>query len=169
MSVATASKRLVAALKENHVRVVFAESCTAGLVAASLARHAGISEFHCGSAVTYRNETKINWLGVSPSAIAEFTEVSEAVARQMAIGVLANTPEAAVAASVTGHLGPNAPGELDGVIFIGLAERENGKSKSINVRRVKLQNTSRLSRQREAAEYVLDTLSEFVSLANGKT
>ncbi len=160
MSVASAAKRLARVLKEKNVRVVFAESCTAGSVAAALYRHPGISEYLCGSAVTYRCETKIGWLGVARHVIEKHTAVSETVARQMAIGVLRTTDEADIAASVTGHLGPHAPVELDGVIYVGVARRKNGKVMPIGVHRFVLQTSTRLARQREAAELVLTTLRE---------
>ena len=44
--------------------LVLAESCTGGLAAAALATIPGISRWFCGSAVTYRDQTKIDWLAV---------------------------------------------------------------------------------------------------------
>src|SRR5580658_9124836 len=94
-------------LSQLRMRLVFAESCTGGLAAASLARIPGISEFLCGSAVVYRLDTKMRWLEVPESMLIDVGPVSEPVARSMAEGVLAKTPEADLSASVTGHLGPN--------------------------------------------------------------
>lgn len=111
-------------LMAQRTRIVFAESCTAGLISAVLARVPGISEFHCGSAVVYRLETKSRWLGVPEALLVDPGPVSEAVARAMAVGVLDRTPEATVAAAITGHLGPGAPPEQDGLIYIGLARRD---------------------------------------------
>lgn len=110
-------------LQQSGRRVVFAESCTGGLVAAALARVPGISDFLCGSAVAYRLDTKSRWLGVPEAMLADPGPVSEVVARAMAFGVLGRTPEADLAASITGHLGPDAPGDLDGLIFVGIARR----------------------------------------------
>jgi PncC family amidohydrolase len=110
-------------LKSTGTTIVFAESCTAGLVSASLARVAGISQFHCGSAVVYQPETKTGWLGISPNLLADPGPVSEQVAREMAVGVLQRTPAARLAASITGHLGPQAPADQDGLIYIGIAMR----------------------------------------------
>lgn len=110
-------------LSQSRTRIVFAESCTAGLVSASLARVAGISEFHCGSAVVYRYDTKTQWLGIPPEMLRDPGPVSESVARAMAVGVLERTPEAGFAAAITGHLGPNAPSDQDGLIYIGIARR----------------------------------------------
>jgi PncC family amidohydrolase len=157
------AQSLAAALCQRQVRVVFAESCTAGLVSASLARVPGVSEWHCGSAVTYRDATKQAWLDVPPATIAAHTAVSEAVAERMAVGVLEKTPEADFAASVTGHLGPDAPPEFDGVIYIGIARRDQaGAAQPIFVRRAQLSETSRVPRQEEAAGLVLQQLLETI-------
>ncbi|MBI1344779.1 nicotinamide-nucleotide amidohydrolase family protein [bacterium] len=112
-------------LSHQNCRIVFAESCTAGLVSATLSRISGISEWHCGSAVTYRNDTKHQWLGVSNELLNPPGPgpVSQEVAQAMALGVLNRTPEADLSASITGHLGPNAPIEQDGLIWIAVARR----------------------------------------------
>lgn len=110
-------------LRQTSQRIVFAESCTGGLVSASLARVPGISDFLCGSAVVYRLDTKSRWLGISESLLRDPGPVSEVVAREMAVGCLSSTPEADFAVSITGHLGPGAPANLDGLILIGIARR----------------------------------------------
>ena len=106
-----------------QVKIVFAESCTGGLISASLARAPGISDVHCGSAVVYRLDTKSQWLGVPAPMLLEPGPVSQLVAEAMATGVLERTPEADIAASITGHLGPNAPDSQDGLVFVGIAIR----------------------------------------------
>ena len=106
-----------------QVKIVFSESCTGGLISASLARVPGISEVHCGSAVVYRLDTKTRWLGVPESMLIEQGPVSEPVAEAMASEVLERTPEAEIGASITGHLGPNAPDLQDGLVFVGVAIR----------------------------------------------
>ena len=153
-------RRVATLLADSDQRVVFAESCTAGLVSASLARVPGISRYLCGSAVTYREDRKARWLGVSGSALEEHTAVSEVVTTSMARGVLANTPEANLAASVTGHLGPNAPIGQDGHVFVAVAIRsgENSDIAFPIVSEYRVQAGDRLSRQREAVLLVLACL-----------
>ncbi|WP_010584882.1 CinA family protein [Schlesneria paludicola] len=111
------------ALAHQKKRIVFAESCTAGLVSATLGRIPGISEYLCGSAVVYRLDTKTQWLGVPESMLLNPGPVSEPVALAMALGVLSRTPEADLAAAVTGHLGPNAPTAQDGLVFLSIVDR----------------------------------------------
>ena len=106
-------------------KLVIAESCTGGLVATSLTSLPGISEFFCGSAVVYRWDTKMKWLGVKPETLEKYTDVSVEAAREMALGVLKQTPEASMAASITGHLGPDAPQMQDGMICVAVAVRNS--------------------------------------------
>ncbi len=58
------ARDVLSLLERHHDRIVCAESCTAGLVSATLAAIPGASKFLCGSAVVYRNATKTNWLHV---------------------------------------------------------------------------------------------------------
>ena len=161
-----AAQQAASSLLGTNRRVVFAESCTAGLVSASLAQVAGISAHHCGSAVTYRNDTKHCWLGVQQSTLDEHTAVSAPVAEQMALGALIRTPEASLSLSITGHLGPQAPEGYDGLVFIGVAIRPEGgmtEAGGLEVQpamRVKLDAPERSSRQQEAAARVLLRLAE---------
>jgi PncC family amidohydrolase len=163
---------LADALAQARTRIVFAESCTAGLVAASLAGVPGISAWLCGSAVTYQEKTKSDWLGVTPADLETFTAVSEQVTASMAIGVLAKTTAADLAVAVTGHLGPGAPQSLDGVIFIAAAHRRvpgtrvpagtDKPGQSIARWRFELASNSRVDRQVEATSRVLQVSKQWV-------
>jgi PncC family amidohydrolase len=113
--------------------------------------------------VTYREHTKIDWLGVSADAIAQFGVVSASVARQMACGVLERTVEADVAVSVTGHLGPDAPAELDGVVFIAVAWRDANATQQTLVWEHHLQSPNRFERQQEATTLLLDRAREWIA------
>lgn len=73
----------------------------------------------------------------------------------MALGVLAKTAEADWSAAVTGHLGPDAPSELDGVIYVAVARRLAAEVQLEGEWQEKLLATERASRQREAAMQVL--------------
>ncbi|MBC7855620.1 MAG: nicotinamide-nucleotide amidohydrolase family protein, partial [Pirellulaceae bacterium] len=123
MSIPALVRRVAALLKQKNLKVVFAESCTGGLVAGSLTRVPGISDYHCGGMVVYRNATKQAYLGIPARLLKNPGPVSEVVAREMATRVLKLTPEADLSAAVTGHLGPGAPAELDGVVYMAIAVR----------------------------------------------
>src|SRR5436190_5950076 len=111
------ARQVARLLQQSARKVVFAESCTGGLVSGALTKIPGISSYHCGGMVVYRNETKQAYLGISAALLDDPGPVSRQVAGQMAQRVLEKTPEADVAASVTGHLGPNAPPKQDGLVF----------------------------------------------------
>jgi PncC family amidohydrolase len=171
-----AARLLAELLQQRRLRVVFAESCTGGLISAAMTKIPGISEFHCGSAVVYRVGTKQSWLGIPESLLDNPGPVSRVVAADMAERVLKNTPEADVAASVTGHLGPSAPKRQDGLIFVGIAKRkrQNRKAAAVIVHRHRLAAESppasklsarrlRNRRQLAAAEYVLTRLRTYLA------
>ena len=162
-------KRAADSLRQLGWRVVFAESCTAGLVSAALGSIAGISEHLCGSAVTYRNQTKHDWLEVPQESLDNPGPVSEQVVQLMARGALGSTEEANVALAVTGHLGPAAPSELDGLIHIGVAfhNQLTGQAEKTTFsvsRLVRLKSSQRLPRQQEAAQEVLATLVDVMDI-----
>ena len=157
--------QLAERLSERQLRVVFAESCTGGLVSAEMARVPGISEWLCGSAVTYRCATKSEWLDVSSADMESHTAVSEIVASQMAEGVLAKTSEAGLAISITGHLGPNAPQGFDGLVFVGVARLAPEGGADVHVQRHILKETSRIERQSEAALLVIQAALSALEVA----
>lgn len=144
-------------------KVVFAESCTCGLVAAALGGIPGVSDFHCGSVVTYRESAKMAFLGVDSNVLETYTDVSERVTEQMAVKVLERLPEATWSAAVTGHLGPNAPAEIDGTVFVAIAHR-GPEVRLVGCQKYQLVGSdTRVSRQMEAACRVLDCLREAIS------
>jgi PncC family amidohydrolase len=145
-------------LELGQEKIVFAESCTAGLVAAALAAVPGISQHLCGSMVTYREPSKTAWLGVDSHLLQQFSAVSQPVTDAMALGVLQRTVEASWSAAVTGHLGPGAPAELDGQLFVAVARREPSRpaEKILAQSAVRLHSSSRQGRQTEAAALVLE-------------
>ena len=160
MSIPVLVRRVAALLKQKNLKVVFAESCTGGLVAGSLTQVPGISDYHCGGVVVYRNATKRAYLGISARLLKNPGPVSETIVREMATRVLRLTPEADIAAAVTGHLGPGAPPELDGVVYIAVASRQKDLQRpDVAVFRYQCRTSQkRLSRQKEVVQEVLQQL-----------
>lgn len=102
-----------------------AESCTGGLLAGALTSVAGSSRWFERGWVTYSNEAKEQQLGVVSQTIAHFGAVSEEVARQMAAGVIAETPRATLALTTTGIAGPGGgtAAKPVGLVWFGFARR----------------------------------------------
>ncbi|MBX3441173.1 MAG: CinA family protein [Planctomyces sp.] len=160
---------LIAGLR---LKLALAESCTAGLAAAALGGIPGGSCWLCGSAVVYRTETKMAWLGVDPPHLVppEPDSVGAGTSRALAEALLRTTPEADLAATITGHLGPDAPAELDGRIFVQVLQRADqvAFAEPVNFAdalRLEAQPTGdplefRLLRQMEAAAVLLEAIAE---------
>lgn len=106
------------------LRIVTAESCTGGLVAATLTAIAGSSDVVERGFVTYSNEAKTELLGVPTELVAAAGAVSGPVAQRMAEGALAHSA-ADLAVSITGIAGPGGGSEAKpvGLVWFGLARR----------------------------------------------
>lgn len=116
---------LVAHLAAKGLRVTTAESCTGGLVAASLTNVPGSSHVFEEGIVTYSNNAKIRLLEVRISTLEAHGAVSEEVAREMAQGALTGSG-ADIAISVTGIAGPGGS-ELkpEGRVCFAIAMKAN--------------------------------------------
>ena len=114
----------IARARSHGVRVVTAESCTGGLVAALLTEVAGSSDVLDRGFVTYSNAAKAEAIGVPAELISLHGAVSEPVARAMAEGALAAS-HAQVAVAITGVAGPGG-GSADkpvGLVHFATARR----------------------------------------------
>ncbi len=131
-----AAQRLMKVLQTENKCVVFAESCTAGRIAATLGVLPGISKFLCGGWVVYRNESKAQWLGIDRSMLDDPTmgPVSPQVSQRLAESCLEHAQEADVACAITGDIGPNAAAQTDGQIFCHFLDRSSGRSVSVPLR-----------------------------------
>jgi len=116
------AKAVLEACRAKGIFLVTAESCTGGLIAASLTDIGGSSDVVDRGFVTYSNEAKHEMLGVPMGLIAEHGAVSEEVALAMAAGALARS-RAGIALSVTGIAGPGGGSKEKpvGLVWFGLA------------------------------------------------
>lgn len=123
-SLLTEAKSLLAACRARGLRLATAESCTGGLIVATLTAIAASSDVVDRGFVTYSNEAKHEVLGVPMELIARVGAVSDEVARAMAEGALARC-RADIVVSVTGVAGPGG-GSAEkpvGLVCFGLACR----------------------------------------------
>jgi nicotinamide-nucleotide amidase len=114
-------------LRERHLRLATAESCTGGLIAALLTEIAGSSDVVERGFVTYSNEAKSELVGVPAALIARHGAVSEPVARAMAEGALAHS-HAGIAVAVTGVAGPGGGSAEKPVGLVHVAAARKGGS-----------------------------------------
>ena len=120
-----AAERVLHACRKRKLKVVTAESCTGGLVVATLTAIAGSSDVVDRAFVTYANEAKREMLGVSWDALLGHGAVSDPVARAMAAGALARSG-ADLAVSVTGVAGPGGGTEEKPVGLVHFAAVRTG-------------------------------------------
>jgi len=121
-SLARESRSVIELACERGVAIGTAESCTGGLISASLTAIPGSSTPVMGGVTSYACSVKRDVLGVSQETLDAVGAVSSECARQMAEGarrVLACD----VAVSVTGIAGPGGavPGKPVGTVWFGIA------------------------------------------------
>ena len=115
-------RELVKRLTDQHMSMATAESCTGGLLAASVTSVPGSSACFSYGLVTYSNEAKHKLLHVPENLLATYGAVSSETAIAMAEGLL-DLSLADLAVSITGIAGPDGGSEEKpvGLVYIGLA------------------------------------------------
>jgi nicotinamide-nucleotide amidase len=103
MSVA---RQLANTLQQRQQRLISVESCTGGMVAASLTSLPGSSQWFEGAFVTYRLSAKMQMVGVPEATLEQYGAVSEPTARAMAEGALKHS-SADISVAITGVAGPD--------------------------------------------------------------
>lgn len=113
-------------LYKKKLSISTAESCTGGMVAATLISYPGISDVFKEGAVTYSNEAKMKRLGVKEETLNNFGAVSEETAREMAEGI-AREAKTDIGISTTGIAGPGGGTEEKpvGLVYIGVCIKGN--------------------------------------------
>jgi nicotinamide-nucleotide amidase len=110
-------------LKERHLTIAVAESCTGGLVADRITNVSGSSEYFEQGIITYSNQSKISVLGVPSDLIGQHGAVSRQVAEAMASGIRlkSNTD---IGLSTTGIAGPTGGTQEKpvGLVWIGFSD-----------------------------------------------
>ncbi len=121
-AILTQAEAVLADCRAAGARIATAESCTGGLIAATLTAIAGSSDVVDRGFVTYSNEAKTDLVGVPAELIERHGAVSQPVAEAMAMGALARS-WASMAVAVTGVAGPGggSPEKPVGLVWFGLA------------------------------------------------
>ncbi len=119
-----AARALLDLCRTRRLKIATAESCTGGLVAATLTDIPGSSDVVDRAFVTYSNAAKQTMLGVPPALLERFGAVSRETAEAMARGALSHAP-VHLAVSVTGIAGPGGavPGKPVGLVHFAACSR----------------------------------------------
>jgi nicotinamide-nucleotide amidase len=151
------AERVLEACRARKWLVATAESCTGGLVAASLAGIAGASDVLERGFVTYTNAAKHEMLGVPADVLERHGAVSEQSARAMAEGALRNS-RAAVTVAVTGSAGPGGGSAEKPVGLVHFAAARAGGA--VRHRERRFGDVGRLEVQRLAVLEAFDLVAE---------
>ena len=122
----TSATALLELCRSRGVMLATAESCTGGLIAATLTEVAGSSDVVDRGFVTYSNAAKRELLGVATDLIEEEGAVSEKVVRAMAKGALERSG-ADVTVAVSGVAGPGGGTEDKPVGLVHFAAARTGR------------------------------------------
>jgi len=131
----TLTETIAEALLQNNMTLSTAESCTGGMLSASLTSIPGSSAYYLGSVIAYSNEIKTNLLGVPSGLIQAHGAVSEEVASSMARGVRILTGST-IGIGITGIAGPGGgdPEKPVGLVYIAIDSGEGTTTISHNFR-----------------------------------
>jgi nicotinamide-nucleotide amidase len=120
-----AARTLLDLCRTKKLTIAAAESCTGGLLAATLTEISGSSDVFDRGFVTYSNQAKQEMLGVTTATLAAHGAVSRETAEAMATGALA-VSDADLAVAITGIAGPGGamPGKPVGLVHLTAASHE---------------------------------------------
>ena len=155
-------KTLAEILLAKSWKIAAAESCTGGLVCASLTDLAGSSEWFERGYITYSNEAKEDSLGVPARLIQSFGAVSEQVAKAMAEGAQVNSG-ANAAISITGIAGPTG-GSAEkpvGTVCFGWAIQNDSGENRVLTKTMHFDGDRQVIRE-QACHYVLNELAKLL-------
>jgi len=161
----TLSSVLIKELSKRNQTIVFAESCTGGLLSSSLTSISGSSLVLRGSIVSYSNELKNSLLNISEEKLLKHGAVSEEVCEAMAINVK-EILGADWAIAISGIAGPNG-GSQDkpvGLVYISIAGPNNNIT---NIKKLFNSSRNRIEIQTLSVNVCLNSL-RLILLSNSK-
>ncbi len=156
---------LIKELTERKQTIVFAESCTGGLLSSSLTSISGSSQVFKGSIVSYSNELKNSLLNISEEKLTKYGAVSEEVCASMAINVREKLG-ADWAIAISGIAGPNG-GSQDkpvGLVYIAITGPNNHIT---NIKKIFNSTRNRIEIQTLSVNVCLNSL-RLILLSNSK-
>ena len=146
--------KLVKKLKQEKLKLSFAESCTGGMLSSTITSVSGSSKVFNLGLITYSNKTKIDILKVPKKIIQKYGAVSNECCLSM-VKKLYKISKSNISVSITGVAGPNGGTKLKpvGLVYIGIKKRNK-----IFVTKNLFKNKNRISIQKAVTSKVLKDL-----------
>lgn len=160
----TIAEQVVEKLNKLGLSMSTAESCTGGLIAASIVDVSGASGCFNEGYITYSNEAKHKNLGVELDTLKDFGAVSPETAKEMAIGVMkkANSDFGLASTGIAGPTG-GSPDKPVGLIYISCAYRNQVKVCKLQL------HGNRTENRNETTKLALELLNNCIDLFEEKS
>lgn len=152
-------KKIASFLRKRNWQLGIAESCTGGLVSSRMTDLSGSSEYIRVNFITYSNEAKSKYLGVSEKTLQNHGAVSEQTAKEMVEGLVLNTG-CDVAVATTGIAGPTGGSDEKpvGTVYVGVKIKDKTVSKRFNLNPAYSRTRMKRKFTKQALEYLLEQL-----------
>ncbi len=147
---------LIKELEKRNETIVFAESCTGGLLSSSMTSISGSSKVFKGSIISYSNSVKISLLNIQEDHLKKYGAVSKEVAKSMAINVREKL-KSDWSIAISGIAGPNGGCKEKpvGLVYISIA----GPNHQItNIKKIFSSTRNRVEIQRLSVNVCLNSL-----------
>ena len=137
-------KTLIKLLTKKKLKISFAESCTGGLLASTIASVSGASKIFNLGLITYSNQAKIKVLKVNKNVIKKYGAVSHECCSAL-VKNLSKISKANINVSITGIAGPkgSTKDKPVGLVYIGV---KKGNKIQVNKCLFKAKNRSSIQK-----------------------
>ena len=145
-------------LKKKKLKISLAESCTGGLLSASITSIKGSSKVFTMGLVTYSNQSKITILKIPKKIIQKYGAVSVQCCLSM-VENLSKISKSKICISITGIAGPKGGTRIKpiGLVYIGIKI-----GKKIVINKCNFKNKGRLFIQKQSVKKTLNLLLKLI-------
>ena len=151
-------KSLIKLLTQKKQKISCAESCTGGLLSATISSISGASKIFDLGLITYSNQVKIRVLKVNRNIIRKYGAVSHECCLAM-VNNLSKISKSNINISITGIAGPKGGTKQKpiGLVYIGVK-----KGNKIHINKYLFKNKKRSSIQKATVKKALDLIFSII-------
>ena len=152
------NQKVFIVLKKKKLKISLAESCTGGLLSASITSIKGSSKVFTMGLVTYSNQSKITLLKIPKKIIQKYGAVSVQCCLSM-VKNLSKISKSKICISITGIAGPKGGTRIKpiGLVYIGIKI-----GKKIVINKCNFKNKGRLFIQKQSVKKTLNLLLKLI-------